>query len=62
MKKEPKKIPLSDFVSQRKEPTRIPLKSSDCSDCSNKNCCKKKKLGNENNQTDDKEGLFPLDS
>lgn len=25
MKKEPRKIPLSDFISKRKEPKRIPL-------------------------------------
>ena len=25
MKKEPRKFPLSDFVSERKEPKRIPL-------------------------------------
>lgn len=49
MNKEPRKIPLSDFISKRKEPKRIPLRTE-------------KSLEHENLEKDREEGLCELES
>jgi hypothetical protein len=58
MKKEVKKFPLTDFVSLRKEPKKIPLKPSD-----HKQTLETEySLNHENFETNDKEGLHKLES
>lgn len=58
MKKEVKKFPLTDFVSSRKEPKKIPLKPSD-----NKQTLEiEYNLNHENFETNNQEGIYKLES
>lgn len=50
MNKEPRKFPLTDFISQRKEPKKIPLKPI------------KEIIGDENIETNNQEGLRKLET
>ena len=50
MNKEPRKFPLTDFISQRKEPKKIPLKPI------------KEIICDENIETNNQEGLRKLET
>lgn len=58
MSKEIRKFPLTDFVSSRKEPKRIPLKCSE----TNKEKTLDEDLDHENFETNNQEGIYKLES